>query len=292
MALPQSTGTTVAYKQGRNSVITVSGYPPQEPFSPAAKAYHDRVMGLGAGVKDGEEVAYGTDPYQRLLIYRTDDSTSAILAFFHGGGWTNGYKEWMTFMAPAVTGAGITFVSIGYRLAPAHVFPTGLEDCAEGLLVTHQSLGFAPLFVGGHSAGGHYAALLAVRNEWWRARRLNTNPLRGCLPISGVYLFGEGSGLSIRPRFLGPTDGHERAASPMMGISDRTPFLMAYGDHDFPHLIAQAANMSRALESQGNPVEVIVLPGCDHFDASYQAAEPRGVWLQRAVSFIARYQYP
>jgi arylformamidase len=272
-------------------VITVSGYPPQEPFSPVAQAYHDHVMNLGAGVVDGEDVAYGNDPYQRLLIYRATGSSGAVLAFIHGGAWTNGYKEWMAFMAPAVTGAGITFVSIGYRLAPVHVFPTGLEDCADGLMTARELTGCASLFVGGHSAGGHYAALLAVRNEWWSRRGLSANPLRGCLPISGTYRFGQDSGLSIRPRFLGPGDT-ERAASPIADIMDRTPFLIAYGDRDFPHLIAQANAMNTALQAAGTPAQLVVLSGCDHFGASYHAGEAAGAWLSHAASFMTRYRCP
>jgi arylformamidase len=291
MAPPEPTHARAVQKSHCSSVITVCGYPPQVPFSPAAQAYHNHVMELGGSVADGEDTAYGADPYQRLLIYRAAKPAASVLAFFHGGGWTNGYKEWMAFMAPAVTSAGITFVSIGYRLAPTHLFPTGFEDCADGLLTAHELTGYAPLFVGGHSSGGHYAALLAVRNQWWRRRSLSANPLRGCLPISGVYNLGHGSGLSIRPRFLGVGDT-ERAASPMAEITDRTPFLIAYGEHDFPHLIAQAEAMYRTLKAAGTTVEVLVLLGCDHFSASYHAGDAAGAWLSRAASFITRYQFP
>ncbi len=270
-------------------MISVSEYPPQEPFSPAAQTYHEQVMNLGENVVEGEDVAYGGDPYQHLLIYRAARPSGAVLGFMHGGGWTNGYKEWMAFMAPALTGAGITFVSIGYRLAPAHVFPTGVEDCADGLMATLELMGNAPLFVGGHSAGGHYAALLAVRGEWWRRRGLGANPLKGCLPISGTYVFGQDSGLSIRPRFLGKGDT-ERLASPMTDITDRTPFLIAYGEHDFPHLIAQAEAMGRKLQDAGIAVEMLALEGCDHFKASYLAGEETGAWVSRAASFMRRYQ--
>jgi acetyl esterase/lipase len=270
-------------------MITVAGYPPQEPLSPAAQAYHNHVMKLGADVSDGESVAYGQDPYQQLLIFRAPKPSGAVLAFIHGGGWTNGYKEWMAFMAPAVTCAGVTFVSIGYRLAPVHLFPTGVEDCADGLMLIRKLMGAGSLFVGGHSAGGHYAALLAVQPHWWRQRGLAANPLRGCLPLSGVYRFGQGSGLSVRPRFLGAGDV-ERAASPIAEITDRTPFLIAHGEHDFPHLIVQAEAMSLALQVAGSPVDRIVLSGCDHFASSYQAGEAGGVWLMRAASFMARIQ--
>ena len=110
-------------------------YPPQEPLSPAALAYHSCVSKLGENVK-GEQVAYGDDPYQQILIYRASRPSSAALAFIHGGGWTNGYKEWMAFMAPAVNDMGLTFVSIGYRLAPLHLFPASLDDCANGLILS------------------------------------------------------------------------------------------------------------------------------------------------------------
>ncbi|HEV7610776.1 MAG TPA: alpha/beta hydrolase [Steroidobacteraceae bacterium] len=244
-------------------------------------------MKLGADVVAGEDVPYGKDPYQRLLIYRAAGPNNRVLAFLHGGGWTNGYKEWMAFMAPALTGAGITFVSIGYRLAPGHVFPLGLEDCADGLMATRALTECAPLFVGGHSAGGHYASLLAVRDAWWRRRSLPANPLRGCLPISGAYNFGPGSGLSSRPRFLGTGDA-ERAASPMIDITDRTPFLISYGEHDFPHLIIQANMMHAALQAAGTSVEVLVLPGCDHFESSYVAGQAAGIWPTHASSFMTQ----
>jgi arylformamidase len=270
-------------------MITVAGYPSQGPLSLAAQAYHDHVMRLGADVAEGENVAYGHDPYQQLLIFRARRPTGAVLAFIHGGGWTNGYKEWMAFMAPAVTGIGVTFVSIGYRLAPAHLFPTGLEDCADGLMLARKLIGAVALFVGGHSAGGHYAALLAVQPYWWRQRGLVRNPLRGCLPLSGVYRFGQGSGLSVRPRFLGAGDV-EREASPIAEITDRTPFLIAHGDHDFPHLIVQAEDMTLALQVAGSSVEHIVLSNCDHFASSYQAGEAGGAWLTRAALFMTRYQ--
>jgi len=51
--------------------------------------------------------------------------------------------------------------------------------------------------------------------------------IKGCLPISGVYRFGEGSGLSVRPRFLGERANVERAASPStISKAGRRPFLI------------------------------------------------------------------
>lgn len=269
-------------------MMALADYPPQEKLSAAGQAYHDRVLALAAGVGPGEDMAYGADPYQRVLIHRGPHPGGAMLAFIHGGGWTNGYKEWMAFMAPAVTGAGLDFASIGYRLAPDHVFPAGVEDCADAVTALLAREPQKSLFLGGHSAGGHYAALLALRDGWWRRRGFAVNPLRGCLPVSGVYRFGEGSGLSVRPRFLGP-GATEQAASPIVNIVDRTPFLITHGERDFPHLIAQAEELAPALQSAGIAVERLTLPGLDHFTASYHCGEPRGMWLDRVTSFIEQH---
>ena len=261
-------------------------YPAQEPFSPPARLYHDEVM-RRAPEMAGEEMSFGADPYQGATIWRAHKPNGATLAFIHGGGWTNGYKEWMAFMAPAFVETGITFASVGYRLAPQHVFPAGFEDSCDGVaLVKKNARAFcgdpARVFVGGHSAGGHYAALMALTR-----RDLG---LRGCLPISGVFDFGPQSELKVRPRFLGPADsGSEQPASPIANIRGKPgPFLIAHGSKDFPHLMTQSVRMGAALRSAGGEVERLVLEGRDHFTASYAGGESMGPWVPRAVEWIMR----
>jgi acetyl esterase/lipase len=272
--------------------MRIEDYPPQEPMSPVGAAYAAECLKRGAGV-EGEEIAYGADPYQRLAVFRAPKPNGAVLVFWHGGGWTGGYKEWMSFMAPGFTAAGVTFVSAGYRLAPQHMFPAGLEDCAEAVARVHaQALTFgadpARIFIGGHSAGGHYAALLAVTQDWRAKRKLPRDVVRGCLPISGVYQFGEGAGLSVRPRFLGPEgNGADRAASPLYRIEGAPPpFFMVHGDKDFPHLMRQAETMEAALRKAGGQVERVVMVGRDHFSASHAGGEVGGPWVPRALAWI------
>jgi arylformamidase len=266
-------------------------YPPQEPFSANARAYHDEVMRRGEGVA-GVERSYGPDPYQSALVFPAERPSGDVLVAMHGGGWTNGYKEWLTFMAPALNARGVTFVSLGYRLAPGHVFPTGLVDCQAGFAwasahVARHGGDPARMFVGGHSAGGHYASLMAVRRDWLASFGLPSDAIRGCLPISGVYDFREGSGLAQRPRFLGPA-GTEEAASPVAALDGRPPpFLMVHGDRDFPHLMRQAVAMEEALRRAGGAVERHELAGCDHFGASYVAGDADGPWVARAAAWMA-----
>src|SRR5512144_1783347 len=136
-------------------------YPPQEPLSEAGQAYSSECWRRSSAVAF-EEFAYGDYPCQRLAVARSPRPDGRVLLFWHGGGWTSGYKEWMLFMAPAFNAAGVTFVSAGYRLAPQHVFPAAVDDCARAVDWVRRNIvahGGDPreLFIGGHSAGGHYA---------------------------------------------------------------------------------------------------------------------------------------
>ncbi len=274
--------------------MNLDRYPAQEPLSPLGASYAARALKLGEDVRV-IDVDHGTDPYQTLTVFPAPQPSGDVLVFFHGGGWTNGYKEWMFFMAPALTALGVTFVSAGYRLAPAQVFPAGLDDCADAVAWVLRHIGqhggdASRVFVGGHSAGGHYAALLAVTADWRVARSLPARPLAGCLPVSGVYRFGAGSGLSVRPRFLGsgPVGVAEAAASPLAQIDAAAcpPFLLSHGSRDFVHLVAQAAEFADALRAAQVPVEIEVLEGCDHFEASLACGNPQAPWAGRAASWM------
>ena len=271
--------------------MRIEDYPAQEPLSDFARAYHEMVMARGKDVA-AIEVQLGENPYQSLALYVPPKPNGMALAFMHGGGWTNGYKEWMAFMAPPLLKAGVLFVSVGYRLAPAHIFPAGLDDarCAIKWLYDNAARhggDRSRLFVGGHSAGGHYAAHLSASRDWQEALGLPRHVIRGCLPISGVFDFGTGSGLSVRPRFLG-TAGNDVVASPIRNISDQPPpFLITYGADDFPHLKRQALDMETALGAAGGRVTRFAMPGRDHLSASYAAGEEDGPWLSRALDWMA-----
>jgi arylformamidase len=267
-------------------------YPPQEPFTAIGAAYHARILGAADAVPT-VEWQHGADPYQSIALYPAQAPRGDVLALIHGGGWTNGYKEWMAFIAPALTARGITVASLGYRLAPAHIWPAALDDVADGiaalaLRVADHGGDARRLFVGGHSAGGHLAALLALRTDWQACRGLPADAIRGALPISGTYWFGPDSGLSMRPRFLGdPALNNETTASPMTWLrAGAPPFLVAWGEVDFPHLRAQAGRFCAALAQAGTRVQTLELSGADHLGASYASAEADGAWVQAADAFL------
>jgi acetyl esterase/lipase len=268
-------------------------YPPQDPVSEFAQAYTDDLINR-IDRNAGDNYFYGDDPYQSIALFRPARPNGTIFAFMHGGGWTNGYKEMMGFMAPSFTMHGILFASIGYRLAPMHCWPACFEDGAKAVawLVKHAAENGADasrIFIGGRSAGGHLSSLLAVRRDWQDRNALRKDVLRGCIAISGVYFFGKDSGFKNQPRFLGPAEQqNEIPASPLLNIQGKPPpFFMAWGEKDFPHLIGQAADMAAALRAAGGHVETMMLPGCDHLGTGVPTGDPQSPWTARALAFIA-----
>lgn len=272
--------------------MQIEQYPAQEPFTDIGARYHAEVMQRADGTQ-GREVQHGDNPYQSLMVFPAQQPVGDVLCMMHGGGWTNGYKEWMSFMAPALNARGVTFVSLGYRLAPTHVFPAGFEDCLDGMAWVYENIaehGGDPerIFVSGHSAGGHYASLAALRQDWQQARQVPVNVVKGALPISGTYYFGADSGLSMRPRFLGAEQGdREAAATPMNFIHGGAPaFLVAHGEKDFPHLVRQAGTFVRALADNDVSAALLELADCDHLGASYASGDAGGSWIEKAVEFM------
>lgn len=266
-------------------------YPPQEPLSEAGEAYSKECFARSAGIAY-EEHSYGPDAYQGIAVYRSAKPNGTVLIAWHGGGWTSGYKEWMGFMAPALNAAGITLVSPGYRLAPAHPFPAGLQDCIAAIQWVYEHASEfgadkARIFLSGHSAGGHYSSLLAVRRDWQAGAGLPQDVIKGCLPISGVYDFTEGNGMSARPRFLGPDASNDIAASPIKNLqTPPPPFLVAWGSRDFPHLMTQAERFVVAAKAAGGQVTALPMPDRTHFSAHYAGGEASGPWVPEALKFL------
>ena len=115
------------------------------------------------------DIAYGPHRLHRFNVFAPADARHApVLVFWHGGGWTNGYRDYQTFMAPHVVRLGMVLVAPSYRLAPEHPLPCAHEDSMALLAELQRCLAQwggspEPVFLAGHSAGGHLAALAALR---------------------------------------------------------------------------------------------------------------------------------
>jgi len=68
-----------------------------------------------------------------LRVYRpagvADSRRLPVLVYFHGGGWVIGDLETHDVMCRQLTAeAGVSVISVDYRLAPEHKFPAAVDD--------------------------------------------------------------------------------------------------------------------------------------------------------------------
>ncbi|MGQ0824446.1 MAG: alpha/beta hydrolase [Actinomycetota bacterium] len=104
-----------------------------------------------------------------VRVYRrADDVGMPILVWFHGGGWVIGsldsHDQLCRLLADDI---GCAVVSVDYRLAPEAKFPAAVDDCLaayEWVRANADVLGGdgARVAIGGDSAGGNLAAVLAL----------------------------------------------------------------------------------------------------------------------------------
>ena len=61
-----------------------------------------------------------------------------VFLFFHGGGWvTDSVDNYERICARLAVATEHLVISVEYRLAPEHKFPTGLMDCYAAVSYTH-----------------------------------------------------------------------------------------------------------------------------------------------------------
>ncbi|WP_291861190.1 alpha/beta hydrolase [Bradyrhizobium sp.] len=99
---------------------------------------------------------------------RTNDGLAPALVFFHGGGWVIGDLDSHDVVCRKLADEGrLLVISVDYRLAPEHKFPAAVDDAiaaTQWIAGNARQLGIdaARLMVGGDSAGGNLAAVVAI----------------------------------------------------------------------------------------------------------------------------------
>jgi acetyl esterase len=99
---------------------------------------------------------------------RKTNGLAPCLVFFHGGGWTIGDLDSHDVVCRKLADEGqLIVISVDYRRAPEHKFPAAVDDAiaaTKWVANNSKQLGVdAPrLMVGGDSAGGNLAAVVAI----------------------------------------------------------------------------------------------------------------------------------
>ncbi len=153
-----------------------SGGPARSPWDARARMLQQlesrSVPSLPNGVQTADHLVTGGEISFRVRVYIPPLHGAApfpVLVYLHGGGWVAGSIEthdpFCRLLAPL---AGVSIVSVDYRLAPESPYPAALEDAEAAVAWTirnAESWGSDPtlLALSGDSAGGNLAAVIANR---------------------------------------------------------------------------------------------------------------------------------
>lgn len=110
----------------------------------------------------------GAIPLRMYKPLKAGTAPLPVLVYFHGGGWVIGDRDTHDSLCRQLANASrCAVVSVDYRLGPEHRFPGAVDDCIAATYWVRrqaQALGLdaSRLAVGGDSAGGNLAAVVAI----------------------------------------------------------------------------------------------------------------------------------
>jgi acetyl esterase/lipase len=221
----------------------------------------------------GNEVATNVvyDPARklRLDVFTPRAARNApVVVFFGGGRWETGVKEDFRFVGNKLASSSFVVVIPDYRKYPKARFPGIMEDAAHAMKWVNDNIaryGGSPdkVFVMGHSAGAHIAALLALNPEHLKAVGLERDRLRGMIGLAGPYDFMPISDPTLRDVFA-PPDRFEQS-QPIFFVDGRNPpLLLVHGEDDEDIYVRNTRSLAQAVINAGGAVETLIYSKLSH----------------------------
>ena len=248
------------------------------------------------GYTKTSNVSYGPLPQQTLDVYRPThpDPAHGVVVFLYGGDWQNGSKDDYAFVGQAFASRGFVTVLPNYRLWPAVAFPAFVQDAALAVRWAHDhaaDFGGDParLYLSGHSAGAHIAALVTLDGRYLRAVGLDRSAVRATAGLSGPYDFVPSP--DDRPALgMARTDTHPPPAIEPIHFVDghEPPMLLVQGLKDTTVNPDNTTRLAAAIRAAGGSVEVIRYPARAHVGVVLALAWPFR-WLDPVLDDVTAY---
>lgn len=224
------------------------------------------------------DLRYGPGPLQTLDVHRARDGELPTLIFFHGGYWRGLDKRDTTFALEPVVAAGALAINVNYDLCPAVTLDRVVEQARAAVAWVWQHAGELGadrerMFVAGHSAGAHLAAM-CLGHDWGR-NGLPANPVQGITAISGVYELEPVLHTTVNAEIRLDLGMARRNSPTLHPPGTRVPVLIAVGDAETEGWIAQSIDFHAACRAAGTAADLWRLAGEHHFSILTRLADAR-----------------
>ncbi len=215
-------------------------------------------------------IAYAERSRHKLDVCRPRDATAApVIIFFYGGAWQSGYKELYRYVAKALARRGYVAVVPDYRIYPEVCYPDFLDDGAMVVRWVKDNIarfGGDPdkLFVKGHSAGAHIAAMLSIDARW--LGKVGLDPRRdiaGLIGIAGPYDLMPLRDDKLKMIFGGV---NRPETQPIYHVTPGAPpALLMTGGRDQLVEPGNSIRLAARLAAAGNAATLLTYPRVGHF---------------------------
>ena len=241
-------------------------------------------------------LAFGPDPRQKLDVYlpKKIGPDARVVVFFYGGSWRGGSKTDYRFVAQALTSRGFIVVLPDYRVYPQVIFPAFVEDGALAVRWVRDNIATYGgstnhIYLMGHSAGSHIAALLTLDAYYLKAVGLDRNVIRATATLSGPYDFTPNPW--DRPVFGMATN--QTAIDPQIEPitfvdGQEPPMLLVQGLRDNIVAPSNAVNLAARIRERGGEVEYITYPKRGHAAVVVALVKPYQ-WLAPVLKDVTDY---
>jgi acetyl esterase/lipase len=244
------------------------------------------------------DIAYGTDPQQRLDVYVPQAAALAprpLVVFWHGGRWSFGDKNDYRFVGAALASLGLVAVLANYRHYNQVKMPGFMDDAARAALwaVAHAGEFGADAqrpYLMGHSAGAHMAALVTLDPRYFAALGQPAPPIAGVMGLSGPYDFLPLLEADVQDMF-GPPSNYPDSQPINFVRSDAPPMLLVHGLRDDTVWPKNSRNLASALAARGVPVTLKLYPKLEHADTVAALSLPargRAPTLADIAAFVSQ----
>ena len=239
-------------------------------IAPTLRSYAEKSAVARATLPCVLDVSYGNHPDETLDIFPAAAAGAPVFFFIHGGYWRLLSKNESSFMAPAMTAAGATVVSINYSLAPAVTLDRIVDQTRRALAWVYRHIAEhhgdpRRIHVSGSSAGGHLVGMLLAAG-WHAAHGVPEDVIQSASPLSGLFDLAPLVHTHINEwMHLSPADAQRNspiAHLPRIGC----PLLVSYGESETAEFMRQSDDYLQAWRSRGFGGEYLAMPGTNHFD--------------------------
>jgi len=221
-----------------------------------------------ADVFHTHELAYGPAERQVLDVYRPRrGGERPVVVFLHGGRWQFGSKAQYRLLGRTLAKHGVVTVIANYRLYPAETFPAWVNDAADAVRWTYDNIGHfggdaRQLFIVGHSAGAHTAALLALDDQYLREAGVPVDAVQGAVSMAGPVDV-EWTDPDIKA-LMGPAEDWAATYPAEQVDGTGLPLLLMHGSADQTVSAGNSTRLAAQIQEAGGCADAVVYPGVGH----------------------------